>query len=280
MFAELSAVVARPPLYSLVTTQEMWADPHISAHMLAAHLDPLLDLSSYREEYLERVVAWLVDRFGLGGGRRVADFGCGPGLYTSRLARAGAVVTGLDVSSRSLGHAVSDARREGLAIRYVHQDYLAYRDENAAYDLVIMVMRDFSALSPDARRTLLRTVREHLAPGGAFAFDVDAVPAFAAVREQAVYAPSLMDGFWSARPYFGFHDTFRYEDERVSLDKYEIVEAGCHRTFCNWIRYFAPGELEEELLGAGFTGVEVLGDLAGAPYDSGADRFAVVATVP
>ncbi|MFI7277996.1 SAM-dependent methyltransferase [Streptomyces sp. NPDC049879] len=279
MFAALSALNARPALYSRVTTPELWTDPHISARMLAAHLDPSVDLSSYRAEFIERVVAWLVGRFGVRAGVRVADLGCGPGLYTTPLARAGADVTGLDLSARSLGHAGSLARAEGLTVRYLRQDYLTWRDpDGARYDLVLMVMRDYCALPPDGRRALLRTVRQHLDGGGSFVLDVDSAAALADVRERAVYAPSMMDGFWSDRPYFGFHNTYRYESARVSLDKYEIFEAGRHRTFCNWVRYFTPDELGAELAEAGFGAVEILGDLAGGAYDAGAPSFAAVAT--
>ncbi|WP_237110350.1 cyclopropane-fatty-acyl-phospholipid synthase family protein [Nonomuraea sp. MG754425] len=276
VFGELRAVNARPGVFSVVTTPELWTDEHISGRMLAAHLDPHLDSASNRIDVVERVSAWLVDRFDLRDGRRVADFGCGPGLYTGRIARTGARVTGLDLSRRSLDHAVTAAREDGRTIRYLCQDYLSYRDAER-YDLVLMVMRDYCALAPAARRALLRTVREHLADGGAFAFDVDAPPAFDAVEERAVYAPSLMDGFWSARPYFGFHNTFRYERARVSLDKYEIVEEERRRTFYNWVRYFTPAELTAELNGAGFTAVDILGDLTGARYDPGAPLFAAVA---
>ncbi|MFE7415271.1 SAM-dependent methyltransferase [Streptomyces laurentii] len=276
MFEELSAVNARPALYEKLTTPDLWTDPHISGRMLAAHLDPRVDLSSYRMEYLEQVVAWITDRFDVRAGRRVADFGCGPGLYTTRLARTGASVTGLDFSSRSLDHARSLARAEGLSVRYLRQDYLSYRDD-ARYDLILLVMRDYCALPPDGRRALLRTVREHLAPAGSFVFDVDSASAFDRVREQATYAPSLMDGFWSARPYFGFHNTYRYEREHVSLDKYEIFEADRKRVFFNWVRYFTPEDLTSELNQAGLQDVEVLGDLTGSPYDGAAPRFAVIA---
>ncbi|MET8576019.1 class I SAM-dependent methyltransferase [Streptomyces sp. NPDC005012] len=274
MFEQLAAVNARPALYATTTTPELWTDPHISRKMLAAHLDPDVDLSSYRTAYLERAVDWMTDHFGIGEGRRVADFGCGPGLYTTRLARTGAEVTGLDLSPRSLDHARALAAAENLPVRHLRQDYLTYR-EAIRYDLIIMIMRDYCALAPGSRAALLRTVHEHLAPGGAFVFDVDSAAAFADVTEQASYAPSLMDGFWSDRPYFGFHNTYRYERERVSLDKYEIVEADRHRVFLNWVRHFTPDELTAELGAAGFTDVRVLGDLAGAPYDSRAPHFTV-----
>jgi 2-polyprenyl-3-methyl-5-hydroxy-6-metoxy-1,4-benzoquinol methylase len=34
----------------------------------------------------------------------IADFGCGPGLYTEKLAERGATVTGIDFSENSIRH--------------------------------------------------------------------------------------------------------------------------------------------------------------------------------
>lgn len=277
LFSRLSAVTARPALYSTLTTPDLWTDPHVSGRMLAAHLDPDVDLSTYRAEFRERVLAWLVGRFGVGEGTSVADLGCGPGLYTTPLARTGATVTGLDLSTRSLDHARALARAEGLDVRYLQQDYLTYR-EDVRFDLVLLIMRDYGALAPQDRRRLLGTVRDHLAPGGSFVLDVDHLPAFAEVREETEFAPGLMDGFWSAEPYFGFRTTHRYDDERVSLDRYDVVEAGRTRTFCNWVRYFDPDELTRELADAGLRTVDVLGDLSGAPFDPDGPQLAVVAT--
>ncbi|MFD4401509.1 SAM-dependent methyltransferase [Nocardia sp. NPDC058499] len=278
MFDELSELNARPALFSTVTTPELWTDPHISERMLAAHLDPDLDLSSYRAEFIERAVTFITGYFELGPGKRLADFGCGPGLYANRLAATGCAVTGLDFSSRSVEYARAAAAKSGVDARYLHQDYLSYRDTER-YDVIIMIMRDYSAMVPDARRRLLRVVRQHLAPGGAFLFDVDAVPAFDAVEEKAVYSPSLMDGFWSARPYFGFLNTFRYETERVSLDKYEIVEETQTKKYFNWIQFFTPEQLTAELGEAGLALVEITGDVAGASYHPAAPQFAAVSEV-
>ena len=87
-----------------------------------------------------------------------------------------------------------------------------------------MIMCDYCALSPSQRRRLLERVGEILAPGGAFLFDVYSLAAFETWEEQVAYGPGLMDGFWSAQPYYGFLNTFRYEAERVVLEKYAIVE--------------------------------------------------------
>ncbi|MFD4184065.1 SAM-dependent methyltransferase, partial [Rhodococcus sp. NPDC058514] len=193
------------------------------------------------------------------------------------LTQTGAAVTGLDFSSRSIEHAQTTAVETSNTATYLRQDYLTYRSSER-YDVIIMIMRDYCALLPDARRALLRVVRHHLADGGSFFLDVDAAPAFDAVEEKSAYGPELMDGFWSARPYFGFVNTFRYEDQRVSLDKYEIFEESATKRYFNWAKFFTPEELTAEFGEVGLGVVEILGDVAGSPYDPTAPQFAVVAT--
>lgn len=278
MFYDLTSITTQPPLYSTVTTPELWTDDHISARMLAAHLNPDVDLSSYRVSYIEEVVGWLSSHFSLSIGKRVADFGCGPGLYTSRIARTGATVMGIDLSSRSLGYARRFAAEERLQISYIQADYLTFK-EAVRFDLIVMVMRDYCALTPTARQELLGSVIQHLAPGGSFVFDADHTPGFASRHPQSVFGQDLMDGFWSANPYFGFLNTYRYEQQRVALDRYEIIEEKHTRTFCNWTRYFTPGELVSELKAGGFCQIDIMGDLAGNPFDRDSPVFGVVASI-
>ena len=106
-----------------------WDDPHISAQMLKAHLDPDNDLASRRPQTIQRSVDWLIATLGLQAGDAVLDLGCGPGLYAARLAERGLRVTGVDYSHRSIDYAIQYAREHDLDIRYRYQDYLTLEDE-------------------------------------------------------------------------------------------------------------------------------------------------------
>jgi hypothetical protein len=85
-----------------------------------------------------------------------------------------------------------------------------------------------------------------------------------------------MDGFWSAQPYFGFLNTFRYEAEKVVLEKYAIVEATGMREYLNWFAHYDVASLTAEVEAAGLTVSAVHGDVAGAPFEASAAEFCVV----
>jgi hypothetical protein len=116
-----------------------------------------------------------------------------------------------------------------------------------------------------------------LEQGGSVLLDVYSLNAFDKRSETALYETNLLDGFWSPKKYYGFQNTFKYEKEKVILDKYTIVEAGRRRTIYNWLQYFSPDTLEKEFTECGFTIEEILSDVAGTPFDSRADEFAVIA---
>jgi SAM-dependent methyltransferase len=243
--------------------------------MLRYHLDSDLDLASRRVEFIERSFEWIMARFGLSQSSRVIDLGCGPGLYANRLARRGAQVTGVDISPRSIEYAREQAQQDGLDIDYRLGDYLEL-DLEPGYDLVTMIMCDFCAFSPRQRGRLLRRAGDLLAPGGAFLFDVYSEAYYQTWDENVAFGEGLMDGFWSAEPYFGFLHTFRYDEEKVALEKYFIVGATRQSEYYNWFQHYSLKSLTAEVEAAGLVVEEAFGDVAGEEFDDSLPEFAVV----
>jgi 2-polyprenyl-3-methyl-5-hydroxy-6-metoxy-1,4-benzoquinol methylase len=276
MFDELQRINERPAVFSRLTTAALWTDPHTSEQMLRFHLDGSVDVSSRRTEFIDASVAWIAEAFHLTDQSRVLDLGCGPGLYTNRLARIGADVTGIDFSSRSIAYARQAATRDGLQVTYVNEDYVAW-ESSRRFNLITMIYCDYCALAPVQRRALLGKIARLLEPEGAFLFDVCSLTAFDAWVESASYAASATGGFWSPGPYFEFRNKLAYPEDRVTLDKYEIVESDRTRTIYNWLQYFDREALAAELHGAGLEVASVLGDVAGRPFEPSSSEFAVIA---
>jgi 2-polyprenyl-3-methyl-5-hydroxy-6-metoxy-1,4-benzoquinol methylase len=276
MFEELVEINSRPAPFECYTAKDLWTDDHTSRKMLEYHLDQSLDMASRTEEFIDRSVKWMVSRFCVGKDTVVADFGCGPGLYTTRFAEAGANVTGIDFSDRSIRHAVAAAKRQGLDIEYVCQDYLTFETEQR-FDLITMIMCDFCALSPTQRREVLLKFSKLLNVDGSVMLDVYSLNAFEEREEAATYEYLQLAGFWSPNPYYGFLNTFKYQAESVVLDKYTIVEAAGMRTVYNWLQYFSPESLAREFEENGLQVREYYADVAGTPLSPTSGEFAVVA---
>ena len=86
LYKTLRAIAERPEPFAHYTAEDLWTDEHTSRQMLSFHLDGVTEFSSRNAAFIERSVAWIIDHFEAGPETRVADFGCGPGLYSSRLA--------------------------------------------------------------------------------------------------------------------------------------------------------------------------------------------------
>jgi len=276
MFEALERINERPEPFEFYTASDLWTDEHTSAQMLSFHLNEDIDVSSRNVAFINRSVEWIASVFNVGKETKIADFGCGPGLYATRLAKRRANVTGIDFSKRSVEYAKEVASSEQLNIRYVNQNYLDFETKDR-FDLVLMIMCDFCALSPIQRQGILSKFHQILKPGGSVLLDVYSLSAFDQREETATYEINLLNGFWSPNRYYGFLNTFKYDKEKVVLDKYTIVEAECTRTVYNWLQYFTPEDLEREFVAVGFSVEGLYSDVTGTPYDRKSSEFAVIA---
>ena len=200
IFVQLEEISSRPEPFEFYTAADLWTEEHTSEQMLAYHLNTEVDVSSRRGEFIDQSVEWIASHFGVGPGARIADFGCGPGLYANRLAQLGASMTGIDFSKRSIEHARGVAVDAVLTIEYVNQNYLDFETQDR-FDLILMIMCDFCALSPSQRMVMLRKFHSLLLPGGAVLLDVYSLNAFKQREEATSYGMNLLDGFWSPERY-------------------------------------------------------------------------------
>jgi len=276
MFEELEKINERPEPFSVYTASDLWTHEHTSKQMLSYHLNGEIDISSRNTRFIDQSVDWIVKHFDIKPGVKIADFGCGPGLYTTRLARKNADVTGIDFSKRSIEYAEKDASKEVLSIRYVNQNYLEYQTDEK-FDLILMIMCDYCALSPSQRKIMLNKYHDILEPGGSVLLDVYSLTSFNQREETAIYEANLLNGFWSSEKYYGFLNTFKYEKEKVMLDKYTIFEADGSRTVYNWLQYFSPETLQSEFEECGFVIDKFYSNVAGTKLDPDTTEFAVVA---
>jgi len=276
MYEQLTRINERPLPFSIYTADTLWTDPHIAQQMLNTHLDQDTDLASRRLSFIEASVSWLQQRFNIGPGTRIADFGCGPGLYTTRLAQLGAEVTGIDFSANSLAYARETAVSHHLTIDYIHTNYLQFHSDKQ-FDLITLIYCDFCALSPAQRQTLLGIFRDHLADGGSIVLDVSSPVAYDRFAEGVSYGRNQSGNFWTDEDYFSFTNQFKYDAEHVTLDKYTIFTPTRTFEIYNWLQHFDQPSLSAEFTASGLAITDWYANVAGEPFDPQSPTIAVVA---
>lgn len=116
--------------------------------------------------YLEKDAERFYQRLGVKPGTRLLDIGCGAGQLALIAARAGAQVTGCDISTNWLEKAQARAADEGLTITFEEGDAESLPYEDAKFDAVISLIGAMFAPRPDrVAAELTRVCR----PGGMIA---------------------------------------------------------------------------------------------------------------
>lgn len=211
----------------------------------------------------------------------VLEYGAGTGRVTLPMARAGARVTGIDLARTMLDTHEARLEREPpqvrARVRLVHGDMRSVRlDERFA-----LVVAPFNVMlhlyTNDDLLEFLARVREHLAPGGRFAFDVS-VPK----GEELSRDPERRFGAPRFRhPATGvltrYTERFEYDPIRQLLLVWMefLPEGGDPVVVPLTHRQLFPQELFGLLDRAGFADVQPTSDFSRAPPDASTDSLVV-----
>ncbi len=276
MFKQLEEINSRPEHFQFYTADVLWTDNYTSKKMLESHLNEDFEVSIQNREFINHSVDWIVNHFGVNQNRRVADFGCGMGQYATQLAEKRVDVTGIDFSETFILYAMEVAKQKGLDINYVQQNYLEFETEER-FDLITLLLCDFCALSPSQRKTILKKFYKFLNPDGSVLIDVYSMNAFNQREETETYEHSRYDGFWSPENYYCFQNIFKYEEEKVVLDKYTIIEEKRTRIVYNWLQYYSENSLRKEFEDNGFKVEGFYSDVTGTAISPESLEIVIVA---
>jgi SAM-dependent methyltransferase len=109
----------------------------------------------------------LVNYAGVRAGAKVLDVACGTGVVAVTAARAGATVSGLDLSPVLLERAERNAALSGLSIKFAEGDAEALPHADATFDVVLSQFGHMFAPRPEV---VVKEMLRVLKPGGRLAF--------------------------------------------------------------------------------------------------------------
>ncbi len=264
MLKELFKYLKKPKLYAQ-NTCKFWDDEHISKGLLEAHLDPQLEASSRRHDFIDKSVEWITEIAPSSNYKKLLDLGCGPGLYAERLFKKGYKITGIDFSKRSINYAMDKACERNQDINYIYKNYLEINYNNE-FELVTLIYCDFVVLSDEHREILLKKIYDSMKVGGRLIFDVFTLKEFENKKENNTWYLSEGSGFWKSERYICFESHFIYERD-VRLDQFTIIDKdGKVDIIRNWFKVYTKDTIIKEIKKAGFDKIEIYSDVTGKPY--------------
>ncbi len=201
-----------------------WNDPEFSKRMLREHLTQEHDAASRRFEIIDRHVSWIHQELLAGKPTRILDLGCGPGLYTSRLARLGHECVGIDFSPASIAYASKNARKEKLRCSYLHED-IRLAEYGTEYGLVMQIFGEINVFRPDDIRKILKKAHQALREDGLLLLEPHTMQAVRKVGEQSSSWYSARSGLFSDRPHLCLKESFWNSEKQVATERYFIVDA-------------------------------------------------------
>lgn len=202
-----------------------WDDPDFSARMLREHLSQSHDRASRRAAIIDSQVAWIHQVLLGAQPRRVLDLGCGPGLYTSRLARLGHACVGLDFSPASIDHAKAEARKEELDCSYQLVD-LRSADLRSGFDAVMMLFGEFNTLAPEEAGALLQRVSSALEPSGRLLLELHFEDYVRALGSETPSWSAQQAGLFSDSPHLTLRESAWHSKLAVATERYFVFRDG------------------------------------------------------
>jgi len=211
-----------------------WNEPGFSERMLQWHLSQTTDAASRRFPTIDRHVSWIHRVILQERPSRILDLGCGPGLYTSRLAQLGHTCVGADWSPASIRYANQTAQQQGLACTYKEGD-IRQIPFGQGFDLVMFVFGEFNVFKPEDAGQVLEKARFALLPGGKILLEAHT---FEYIQRWAMEPASWYTstgGLFSPLPHLQLEEGFWDDETRTTTRRFFIVDGECDEV----IRYAA-----------------------------------------
>ena len=239
-----------------------WNDPGFSRRMLNEHLSQEHDAASRRFEIINNHVRWIHDRVLKRNPTRILDLGCGPGLYTNRLAKLGHRCVGIDFSPASIAYAREQAEEAGLECMYIQRD-IRTADYGDEYGLVMSILEK-------ARRALM--------PGGFLLLEPHTFEAVVKIGKQPPSWYSTEKGLFSDEPHLYLQENCWDTEGNVAIERYYIIDAATGEV----VRHSASTQAYTDedyrslLAECGFGEVVFYSSLDGSTCSSGGDLIGIL----
>lgn len=255
-----------------------WNEPAFSRRMLHEHLSQSHEAASRRLSTIDAHVAWIHRAVLSGQPSKILDLGCGPGLYSQRLAQLGHTCRGIDFSPASIAYAREQAQAAQLSCTYLEQD-LRRADYGAGYDLVMFIFGEFNVFRPAEIRAMLAKAYQALGERGRLLLEVHTFAAVQESGEQPASWYSAQSGLFADYPHLCLTESFWDKEQAVATIRYFIVEgtSGAVTRYASSMQAYTKAQYQGLLNACGFEQVTFYPSLRGEVDETQAAFEVIVA---
>ena len=219
-----------------------WLDPSMT-YSSALYASPNATLEAAQETKLKRIVE-LLD---LNAGSKVLEIGCGWGALAARIAREGAHLTGLTLSTEQLARARALMDEQGLADK-TDLRLQDYRDVTGQFDRIVSIEM-LEAVGEQYWPVYFQTLKNRLVPGGTAVLQVITIdePRFEGYRR----SPDFIQHYVFPGGMLPTKTIMAEQAERAGLElvSRECFGASYALTLAEWKRRFQAAWPQVEALG-------------------------------
>ncbi len=255
-----------------------WDDPDFSRRMLVYHVDQSQARASRPFEKIDQQVQWIHNEILNCRTTRILELGCGPGLYTSRLARLGHECVGIDYSPASIDYARHEAAKDKLRCTYIHDDMRA-ADYGSEFGLVMLLYGEFNVFSSLDIRAILRKVSQALDFDGILLLEPHTFSAVQNIGQQGRSWYSAKSGLFSEKPHLCLEEHFWDEKSRTATIRYFVVDAAMRQVnaYAQTFQAYTNEDYDALLSQRGLEDIQLHPSLTGVKDPSQGALFAIVA---
>lgn len=236
-----------------------WDDPSFSKRMLREHLDESHGAASRKSAERQLQIDWLGEKLGLGPGKRLLDFTCGPGLYATAFAELGNDVTGIDFSPAATKHARRLAEEKKVAdhCRILRQDIREVELEQGSFDAALFIYGQLGVFSREEAERLLWKLAQSLRVGGKLC--VELLDQERLDKKENNWWFTDDKGLWGEDPFMHFGERFWDEEQAMVVERFQTLhlETGHLEEVILRDQTYSAEQMLEMMREAGFSTVTV-----------------------
>ena len=255
-----------------------WHEQEFSERMLAEHLSQDHDAASRRTETIDQHVNWIHQELLNKTPTKILDLGCGPGLYSQRLANLGHACLGIDYAPAAIEYARSQADSSGLPCRFVLDD-IRSADYGQGYGLVMLIFGEFNVFRTEDAKKILQKSFLSLNSKGMLLLEPHTFDSVKRLGKVSSSWYSSENGLFSPSPHLVLKESRWHSEGNVTVERYYILDAESSEvtSHASSIQAYSLDEYIFLLRDSGFGKIEIHPSLEGDNSKKQDDFFVIAA---